>query len=263
MRKYRPGQGQGEQAQQHYLIRPRHLAGGGDVRHVAEFLRASGWKMKTKPGRPLVLDSPDRTIRIAYDPQAGPGAWTIAGKATTRQEGWTAVLDARTPVEILAGFTDALTRPRTAHAPNVWAPLRQKQWTMTAGAGSYTIAVSPDGTAGLAYQPIIAGHARWAVRAGDDKSTAWLAYFSATTPMHLVQAFSAALADPAPVMRPRGRVPHSAKIRTTSVSVLPSQLRGWQQARLHAAHAATWARKHRPGTKAGPLPATGHTRTRR
>lgn len=60
--------------------------------------------------------------------------------------------------------------------------------------------------------------------------------------MHLIEAFSAALADPQPVMRPRGNIPPSRWIRTTSVSVRPSEIGAWQQARIAAARAATWAR---------------------
>ncbi|CAM5243247.1 hypothetical protein SHIRM173S_09194 [Streptomyces hirsutus] len=111
----------GEQAEQHYLIEPRALAGGGDIRHVSEFLRACGWRDRSKPGGPLLMDSPDRGIRIGYDPFVQPGGWTIHGKATTHQEEWTAILGRQAPVEIVAGLTRAHALYR---APNVWAPLR-------------------------------------------------------------------------------------------------------------------------------------------
>lgn len=258
--------GPGEQAQQHYLIEPRTLAGGGDLRHISEFLRASGWRDKSKRGGPLAMESPDRTVRISYDPYVLPGGWTIHSAATRQQDEWWAVLGRQTPVEIVAGLTDALTAPRSAHAPNVWAPLQEQDWQTRPEGGHYT-AISPDGSARLQYHQGAASEAMWWAEAKDSQGNGWSAQFTASTPMRLVQAFSAALSSPEPVMRPLGRVPHSAQIRTTSVSVLPSQLRAWQQARITAARAATWAsstaRSNRPRTTARPHAHAGGTRTRR
>lgn len=260
------GWGPGEQAQQHYLIKPRALAGGGDVRHVYEFLRASGWRDKSKVGKPLVMESPDRTVRIAYDPYVLPGGWTIRGKATGHQDEWWATLGQQTPVEIVAGLTDALTQPRAAHAPDVWAPLHDQRWRTPPNAGHVT-ATSPDGSAWMQYHQSLGGNAMWLSGARDQQGTSWTAQFTPSTPMHLVQAFSTALASPEPVMRPLGRVPQSAQIRTRSVSVLPSELSAWQEARIAGARAATWARNaarsSRPRTAARPHAPVGGTRTRR
>ncbi|MFE3645884.1 DUF317 domain-containing protein [Streptomyces sp. NPDC059169] len=260
------GWGPGEQAEQHYLVEPRALAGGGDLRHVSEFLRASGWRDKSKSGGPLFLESPDRTVRISYDPYVLPGGWTIHGKAAGHQEEWRVNLGRQTPVEIVAGLTDALTRPRSAHAPNVWAPLHEQRWRTPPNAEHVT-AVSPDGSAWMQFHQDPNGEAMWWSGAKDQQGNGWTASFTATTPMHLVQAFSAALASPERVMRPRGRVPHSGQIRTTSVSVLPSQLSAWQQARITAARAATWARNSwaagRPRTTTRPHATAGGARARR
>ncbi|MFD5128955.1 DUF317 domain-containing protein [Streptomyces olindensis] len=264
-RKQWRGWGPGEQAEQHYLVQPRALAGGGDLRHVSEFLRACGWRDRSKPGGPLLLDSPDRTIRIGYNPYVLPGGWTIHSKATAHQDEWTVTLGRQTPVEIVAGLTDALTRSRSAHAPNVWAPLKEQRWNPTRDAQRFT-ATSPDGTAWMQFHEDQAGHAMWWSGAHDEQGNGWTASFTASTPMHLVQAFAAALASPEPVMRPRGRVPHSTRIRTTSVSVLPSQLSAWQQSRITAARAATWAHNwnaHRPHTTARPHPTASRARARR
>ncbi|MFF2567277.1 DUF317 domain-containing protein [Streptomyces sp. NPDC058084] len=260
------GWGPGEQAEQHYLVEPRALAGGGNVRHISEFLRASGWRDKSKAGGPLHLESPDRTVRVSYDPYVLPGGWTIHGQANGNQAEWWATLGRQAPVEIVAGLTDALTRPRSAHAPNVWAPLEEQHWQARADGGHYT-ATSPDGSAWMQFHHDPNGRAMWWSGAKDRQGNGWNAQFTPSTPMHLVQAFSTALASPEPVMRPRGRVPHSAQIRTTSVSVLPSQLSAWQQARITAARAATWARNSvrttRPRTTARPHAYTGGARTHR
>ncbi|MGC0386661.1 DUF317 domain-containing protein [Streptomyces sp. SAI-129] len=260
------GWGPGEQAEQHYLVEPRTLAGGGDIRHVSEFLRASGWRDKSKTGGPLLLESPDRTVRIAYDPYVLPGGWTIHGTTDGRNGEWSAILGRQAPVEIVAGLTDALTRPRSAHAPNVWAPLQEQNWH-TRFEGDHYTATSPDGSAWMQYRQSPGGEALWWTGARDTQGNGWSAQFTPNTPMHLVQTFAAELANPEPVMRPRGRVPHSDRIRTRSVSVQPSQLSAWQQARITAAHAATWARNStrntRPRTTARPHSPAGSARTRR
>lgn len=196
-RKQGQGWGPGEQAEQHYLVEPRALAGGGDLRHVSEFLRACGWQDKSKRSGPLVLDSPDRTIRIGYDPSTRPGGWTIHSKATAHQGEWTVTLGRQAPVEIVAGLTDALTRPRTAHAPDVWAPLNEQRWNTARDAGNFT-AQSRDGTAWMQFREDQSGHAMWWSGAHDQQGNGWNATFTASTPMHLVQAFSAALAAPSP-----------------------------------------------------------------
>ncbi|MFJ5265525.1 DUF317 domain-containing protein [Streptomyces sp. NPDC088387] len=255
-----------EQAEQHYLVQPRALAGGGDIRHVSEFLRSSGWRDKSKKGGPLHMESPDRALRITYDPYVLPGGWTIHSRADSTNREWSAHLGRQTPVEIVAGLTDALTRPRSAHAPNVWAPLQEQNWH-TRFEGQDYMATSPDGTAWMHYHHSPEGPAMWWTGATDKQGNGWTATFTRDTPMHLVQAFSAELASPDPVMRPRGRVPLSAQIRTWSVSVTPSQLRAWQQARITAAHTAAWARSntqsHRPHTSARPYTPAGGARTRR
>ncbi|AZS87188.1 DUF317 domain-containing protein [Streptomyces griseoviridis] len=260
------GWGPGEPAEQYYLVQPRALAGGGDVRHISEFLRASGWRDKSKTGGPLLMESPDRFVRVAYDPYVLPGGWTIHGRADGANAEWSAHLGWQTPVEIVAGLTDALTRPRSAHAPNVWAPLREQNWP-TRFVGRDCMAASPDGTAWMQYHQDVDGSAMWWSGAQDKQGNGWTANFTPSTPMHLVQAFSAELARPDPVMRPRGRVPHSAQIRTWSVSVKPSQLNAWQQNRITTARADAWARNSarsgRPGTTARPYTPVGDARPRR
>ncbi|MFB6987943.1 DUF317 domain-containing protein [Streptomyces sp. NPDC056178] len=243
MKKRQQQAGQGnvyEQPQQHYLVEPRHLAGGGDLRHVTEYLRASGWKDQSKTGGPAIFDSPDQSVRIGYDPFTAPGGWTVSGRPTSQQPAWQATLTRQTPVEIVAGLTDALAKPRTAHAPNPWAPLVQQGWKSSSGR-HFTV-TNPQNTARLQYHQSGPGEAIWWASARSEHGRAWDATFTSTTPMHLIEAFSVALADPRQVMRPRGHIPPSQHIRTTSVSVRPSELGAWQQTRINAARTATWAR---------------------
>ncbi|MEW1632720.1 DUF317 domain-containing protein [Streptomyces sp. NPDC093801] len=265
MKKTWTGWGPADQPEQHYLIEPRHLGGGGDPRYIAEYLRASGWSDHTRSGGPYVFDSPDRTVRIGYDPTTMPGGWTVSGHAVgEHQPAWHATFTMAVPVEIVAGLTDSLTKPRSAHAPNVWAPLEENEWETERG--QHFTAVSPDRNAWVQYHQNRPGQAHWWAGARTEHGRAWDAVFTSTTPLHLVQGFATALADPTPVMRPRGHVPATKWITTTSVSVRPSELGTWQQARITAARAATWARnswtaarprKHAPTATAGPYTAAG------
>ncbi|MEW1699032.1 DUF317 domain-containing protein [Streptomyces sp. NPDC093249] len=258
-----------DQAEQHYLIEPRHLAGGGDIRHVTEFLRASGWTDRSVTGGPLVFDRSDLQVRVVYDPGGPEGGWQIQGQATSTEPGWRATFTRQTPVEIVSGFTDALTRERSAHAPNPWAPLQEQHW-QTERVQHFT-AVSPDRNAWLQFHQTGPGQAHWWAGARTEHGRTWDAVFSSTTPMQLIERFSAALADPQPVMRPRGNVPPSKWIQITSVSVRPSEVGAWQQARITAARAATWGRNSwsaaRPRTRrpaaARPYATAGEPRTRR
>ncbi|MEU3599314.1 DUF317 domain-containing protein [Streptomyces sp. NPDC006798] len=255
--------------QQHYLIEPRYLAGGGDIRHATEFLRASGWKDRSKTGGPLVFHNPDKLVRVVFDPLAQPGGWTVEGRATADRPSWEARFGTGTPVEIIAGLTDALTQQPTAHAPNVWAPLGTHGWE--ARRGQHVTAVSPDKSAFVQFHQSSPGQAHWWIGARTEHGRAWDAHLSPTTPLSLVQALTTALSDPRPVMRPLGNVPPSDRIRSTSVSVTPAQLGAWQQARLTAARTAMWARSawtaarprnRHPATAAPRVPA-GHTTGRR
>ncbi|MFJ2175893.1 DUF317 domain-containing protein [Streptomyces sp. NPDC087851] len=254
-----------EQAEQHYLLQPRYLAGGGDLRHVTEFLRAACWKDRSKTGGPLVFDSPDKSVRLGYDPFVRPGGWTVSGRATVTQEAWHATLSREVPAEIVAGLTDALTRPRPTQAPNVWAPLIHHGWETVRG--EHLTARSPDGNAFVRYHQTRPGEAVWWAGVRSEQGRVWDAVFTPTTPMHLVQSFAAALASPEAVMRPHGHVPRGTQIRTMAMSVLPSQLRAWQQARIAAARSAAWALNfpgtRRPHATARPHAATGRASARR
>ncbi|MEU5833018.1 DUF317 domain-containing protein [Streptomyces diacarni] len=257
------GWGQAGQPQQHYLIEPRHLAGGGNIRHVTEYLRHSGWRDHSAAGGTPAFESPDRSVRVGYTAEG----WTISGTPSKPAPAWHATLTPQTPVEIVAGVTDALTRPRTAHAPNPWAPLQQQRWKSERLQYHTCTATSPDNAAWLRYQQAKDGNATWMAGARTEHGATWQAMFTPTTPMHLIQAFSTSLASPEPVMRPRGHVPPTRMVRATSVSVLPQQLSAWQQARLNTARAAAWARNswasNRPRTRPPqPSPYAGTARTR-
>ncbi|WP_326812280.1 DUF317 domain-containing protein [Streptomyces scopuliridis] len=253
-----------ELPQPHYLVEPRHLAGGGDMRHITEYLCASGWKDRTpRAGSPLCFESPDRTVRVGYAEHIIPPTWTVSCGPQNDDgagAGWHATFGAAVPVEILAGFTDALTRPPAPHAPDVWRPLAQRDWAV--GKKGHHTASSPDGSAMLQFRQE-EGRACWwacanATTVAGTSSRVWSAVLSDTAPLYAVEGFAAALSDPRPLLRPPGHIPFAAarQVTATPYMVLPSQLGAWQRTRLAAARATTRAKAGWSVNRARP---TGHT----
>ncbi|MEI5710435.1 hypothetical protein WB401_46120, partial [Streptomyces brasiliscabiei] len=88
-----------------------------------------------------------------------------------------------TPVEIVAGVTDALTQPRAAHAPNTWAPLEQQGWTSERGEDQSYEAVHPDNNSWRRYCQNERGQAVWWAGARTEHGQVWDAVFTPTTPL--------------------------------------------------------------------------------
>lgn len=239
----------GEVPLQHYLVAPRHLAGGGDLTHVTDYLTGAGWKDRTPRSRsPICFESPDRAVRVGYSAHTIPPMWTVSGTPAGRPA-WHATVGAAVPVEILAGFTDALAQPRPAHAPDVLGQLTARGWAL--GRGEHPTASHPDGTALLQYRHE-GDHAMWWASAhtpgaGGHGVPLWNAAFSEHTPLHALEGFAAALADPQPVLRPPGRIPFASAPHAaiTAYSVLPAQLAAVRRSRAATGRAAAWARAAR------------------
>ncbi|QPP05189.1 DUF317 domain-containing protein [Streptomyces bathyalis] len=245
-----------EVPQQHYLIQPRHLAGGGDLTHITAYLHAAGWKNRTRrSGGRITFDSPDGNSRVSYARDLNPPRWMVSGNSGNDPANtWHASFGAAIPVEILAGFTDALTRSPTPQAPNVWRPLTGQGWTNTAG--EHPTATSPDGGTSLQFRQEN-GSAAWmasanATTSSGQETQVWDAVLTDNAPMRAIEGFAAALADPMPLLRPPGSMPFTAARQATATPymVLPSQLGAWQRLRVTAARATRRARTtwgiHRP-----------------
>ncbi|WP_433892565.1 DUF317 domain-containing protein [Streptomyces sp. CA-111067] len=246
----------GEAPQQHYLVRPRHLAGGGDLTHITAHLAGAGWKNRTdKSGSPLSFESPDKSVRVGYHSDTSPPMWVISG-TPSGWPAWNATLGAAVPVEILAGLTDALAASRPTHAPDVLGQATARGWKP--GTGEHPGVDHPDGTATLHYRRDGDTPIWWATAqtpaAGGHSVPLWTAGFSEHTPLHAVEGFAAALADPQPVLRPPGRIPFASAphAAATAYAVLPSQLAAWRQARTAAGRAAAWARSTRATSRLRP-----------
>ncbi|MFC9464369.1 DUF317 domain-containing protein [Streptomyces coelicoflavus] len=190
------------------FITPRHLAGGGDPAWITVPLhRACGWSHGHDPLMPRVLlSSPDQKALLRLEPHADDQWWTLQHTAEAGQPAWYASFGARTPVELIATVTDALTDPVTpaGESCDPFEPLRQTAWSApTIGADGL---VSPDGTACVQRLGSEEEPGAWFVTAtlGTDRHPVWQARFGAHTPARLVTAFTAALTDSHPVYRTAG-----------------------------------------------------------
>ncbi|MFF2189656.1 DUF317 domain-containing protein [Streptomyces sp. NPDC058155] len=196
------------------LIAPRYLAGGGDPGWVTVPLhRAAGWSYGHDPLMPrVILTSPDQLtqLRIASDPD--DPWWTIRHARNADKPAWTATFDARTPVEIIAAFTDALTDPSgpADTGADPYAPLREAKWDTPRHL--YGLA-SPDGITCVEHLGT-AGRDLWTVETAVIENPAiWHAYFTGSTPAHLITAFTWSLAEKTPVARDPNNIPGFARDR--------------------------------------------------
>ncbi|MEU9189247.1 DUF317 domain-containing protein [Streptomyces sp. NPDC048484] len=188
------------------FITPRHLAGGGDPAWITVPLhRACGWSHANDPLMPRVLlSSPDQKALLRLEPEPDGQWWTLTHAAEPDRPAWYASFGAHTPVELIAAATDTLTDPVPAAdaACDPYEPLQQIGWSPASADNGL---VSPDGTAYLQRLGSAEEPGAWFVTAvlGSDRPV-WQARFGEHTPTRLVTAFTAALADPAPVARADG-----------------------------------------------------------
>lgn len=185
------------------LITPRHLAGGGDPAWVTVPLhRACGWGYGHDPLMPrVVLRSFDAKATLRLEPDPDGQWWNFTHIPDGGRPSWYASFGARTPVELVAAFTDALTDPATTPITpcDPYGPLQQMGWTPATGADGLA---SPDGTAYVQRLGDSEEPGAWFVTATlAPNRPVWQARFGEHTPPHLVGAFVAALAEPSPLPR--------------------------------------------------------------
>lgn len=196
------------------LVAPRYLAGCGDPGWVTVPLhRAAGWSYGHDPLMPrVILTSPDQLTQLRIDPDPDDPWWTIRHARDADQLGWAATFGARTPVEIIAAFTDALTDPSgpADTGTDPYAPLREAEWYTPRHL--YGLA-SPDGITCVEHLGA-AGRDLWTVEtAVIENPTIWRAYFTGHTPPHLITAVTRSLADRTPIARDPSRIPGFARDR--------------------------------------------------
>lgn len=221
---------------------PRHLAGRGDPRHITQALRAAGWSNHSDPDYPhVILSSPDQRYALALEPEPESYSkwWRIS--CTSDDENWYAQFGSSTPVEVLAGFTDALLSPAPESAPDVWPILTAAGWTHARDERGHEAAEHPDGIMQLRRWNTVSSWDRgWTAAALlpdglGGVETVWEAYLGNTP--HLVAAFATALVDPTPVPRAEFDVPHSSLVTQKQSGRQASELVEEHTARLARARA--------------------------
>ncbi|RSO18005.1 hypothetical protein DMH15_37220 [Streptomyces sp. WAC 06725] len=184
------------------LVEPRCLAGGGDPSWITVALhQAGGWSYGHDPLMPRVLlSSPDQQALLRLEPDADGPWWRLQHAATDGQRAWSASFGARTPVEIIAGLTDALTVPKTASAADPYEPLHRAGWRTDYAGKAF---LSPDGYVRIEHFTH-RSDSFWFARAALPTvahGLIWQAHLSGETPPHLVAGFTRALADDTPLRR--------------------------------------------------------------
>ncbi|BCM71246.1 hypothetical protein EASAB2608_06580 [Streptomyces sp. EAS-AB2608] len=240
---------------------PRHLAGPGDARHVTHGLAAAGWKRTSDPLSPrIVLTSPDHRYRLDFSPQSDSSAWwALWAEYTDTERGWNAVFGELVPAEILGSFTDALLSPPPLRQISPFEVLDAAGWLID----SRGRASSPDVACHVERHAVGRGDSMvsWHVEVSDPdqprlhRRRIWQAHFDSNTPGHLVTAFVAALADPAPLQRGmHDRTAHHSVTQHHS-AVTPKQIIEAHKARLTAIRARASAAR-RKNNKPTTNPAT-------
>lgn len=247
------------------FISPRHLAGGGDPAWITVPLhRACGWSHGHDPLMPrVILSSPDQKALLRLEPDPDGQWWTLHQARTSDRPAWYASFGARTPVEIIAAFTDALTDPTpAADAPgDPYGALRQAGWSRYFDDGL----VSPDKKAYVERPGTPADPGAWfvTVTLGMHQKV-WQARFGAHTPPHLLAAFTTALADPSPVPRtdsPRSIPTRDPNLVTRSHREVPVvQIASALEERVQALAARRTSPTTSPSALRPPPPRNGRSR---
>ncbi|MFF7438962.1 DUF317 domain-containing protein [Streptomyces sp. NPDC008122] len=183
------------------LVSPCYLAGPGDPAWVTVPLHeATAWSHGHEPLLPrVILSRPDQKTLLRLEPAPGDQWWRITHNGGSPSNSWYASFGARTPVELIAAVTDALTDP--AHHERALAdptrPLHRQGWE-TAPSGEFR---SPDGIV-KGERITFSGSSSWFITASiDEDSELWQARFDGRTPASIVTAFTQALASREPLRR--------------------------------------------------------------
>ncbi|MFD3997400.1 DUF317 domain-containing protein [Streptomyces sp. NPDC058583] len=231
-------------------VSPRYLAGPGDPRHITHALCAAGWSVPCDPLHPVIrMRSPDQQHELVFKPSAQypRGWWTV--HSGLGPDPWYATFSGDTPVEIVAGLTDALFRsePEEDAREDFAVILAEHGWTHTTDElGGHRI-LSPDRTT-VAEQRISPsmGRCGWEIAVARNhgpygpEGSLWHASLDIRTPAHVLGAVATALSDPAPVPRPRFAIDESPHLTVGREIEIGEQIATAHQKRL------VEARRHRP-----------------
>jgi len=173
------------------------------------------------------VTAPDRTVRLGYLPEGRDDAlWKIAAYPNPfGPPHWVTTFSDTTPTEIVTGFTSALAEKyaqgrggylqESRQVRDGYAPLAAAGWTMHS-TFDYVEVTAPDEQAGLVYHrgrtdhmaELFGQQEKWTVWGGPEGyRSRWYGTHSTYTPVSLIAATTAAMADASPVVRSRAEVP--------------------------------------------------------
>ncbi|MEU9939093.1 DUF317 domain-containing protein [Streptomyces lavendulae] len=189
----------------HFETTPRPLAGPGDPRHVTHPLLAAGWALTSAPGDTrITLTGPDGARhRMVIDPFGYGSPWRIESVDWT----WNASFDRMVPVEIIAGFTDALLHGPHRGASSPWEHMQKAGWAVDRnpdGTGQ-ALSPSPELPIRAELRPIFndtSDHLAWRIIQPDHIGMpVWKMWISGPVPDHLMAGLTEQLVSAAPVLR--------------------------------------------------------------
>lgn len=214
-------------------VAPRYLAGPrGDMRRVTRLLDDAGWEKFVTHQDAFHYFAPDRQVCVCYLPKnkgpkwlgLGKGLWHLWGReAPSGPADWQATATAACPPELLgeAILAMAALEPDEPQGsgPYGMGPLADAKWRGNV-AGPLTFFTAPDDRATVCHSsechrethPSFPLTAAWSAEVRPVPSTPpmwpdpstppmWGAGFTASTPLHVITAFCAALTDPTPLPR--------------------------------------------------------------
>jgi hypothetical protein len=252
-------------------VSPRHLAGSTVIGDPGlQPLLDLGWELRHDDLGNVHLFSPDYKVRLGYLPEGDDdGLWRITAYTDSfASPRWGVCFNDQAPTELVTAFTTALAasytdgydahlrgQPGTAQSP--FDPLLQQDWEVRPFRRLDSLELtSPDGMARITYDrddearldhegELTTLDARWLLRGGPELKW-WYATASTHTPKHLVTAITAALADPAPVLRWEGELPHAVREHARVTPGTPSRVPVPTPLDVHRRHHAARPDVHRP-----------------
>ncbi|MCY0940256.1 MULTISPECIES: DUF317 domain-containing protein [Streptomyces] len=184
------------------------------------------------------MTSPDHVHHLVLDPARRHDDWKISTDFLPGY--WSAMFSITTPVELVAGLTDALVRPASDEvAPTVVEILTDRGWAHTAdGSGTQTL-TSPDGIvqAEQRVSPFL-GVRGWEFEAArhhgeyGPEQLLWRAYLDKDTPVHLLASVADAVSTATPVLRSRFAIDDSVHLAQGPEFAIGAEVLGAHKQRL-------------------------------
>ncbi|MCX4776847.1 DUF317 domain-containing protein [Streptomyces sp. NBC_01264] len=225
-------------------VTPRYLAGTTYIGDPGlQPLRDLGWPLDHDNLGNCYVTSPDRRVRLGYLPEGeDDGLWRISAYRDPHAAPvWGVCFNDKAPTEFVTAFTEALAQGYTegpgSYLPHMkgsaydgLVPMIHNGWKLTRAVERTLEWTSPDKLAGVAFttgdldpeMEFTTLEARWFMWGGPKGWDRWYATASTETPVSLITAITAAIADPAPILRWEQEMPKALRERAELTPVRPA-----------------------------------------